>query len=168
MASLSDLLTRLTPYKRRVRPAALTSFPAFMDGELLRIDQTTTSLVETLKAAVAAIREPVQGEQGPRGEKGDKGDPGSKGDPGQKGDPGDKGDPGTPGRAGTDGAAGRDGEDGAPGAASTVPGPQGPPGPKGDPGDGGAGTLIPLVNGASPPVLIHTANGRLIFDKVTP
>jgi hypothetical protein len=146
MADLQALLDRLTPYRRRVRPAAPASFPPFMDGELLRIDQATTAIVETLKATAAAIGNAGPGQQGPKG---------------------DKGDPGTPGRDGTDGAAGRDGEDGAPGAASTVPGPQGPKGDPGDPGDAASAALIPITNGGSPPILIHTADGRLIFDKVS-
>jgi hypothetical protein len=178
MADLQAILDRLTPYRRRVRPAAPESFPPFMDGELLRIDQATMRLVDAVKETVSAIMEAG---------------PGQEGLPGPQGPKGDKGDPGEPGRAGTDGVAGRDGEDGAPGAASTVPGPQGPQGepgaagrdgadgppgpastvpgpqgPKGDPGDAATTALVPITNGGSPPILIHTAEGRLIFDKVLP
>lgn len=159
MADLQTLLDRLTPYRRRVRPAAPASFPPFMDGELLRIDQATTAIVETLKATAAAIGNAGPGEQGPKGDKGDKGDPGE------------------PGRAGTDGAAGRDGEDGAPGERGPK-GDTGDTGPKGDTGErgpqgpsgsgGGASfALVPITDGRSPPTLLHTANGRLILDKVS-
>ena len=160
MSDLLARLARLAPYKRRVRPASATSFPAFMDGELQRIDQATTGIVEALKVAATAIAAAGPGGDGPPGP------------------------PGPPGRDGTDGEAGRDGENGAPGAASTVPGPAGPPGPpgrdgidgppgatgpKGEPGDGGSsGYLVPIANGQSPPILLHTADGRLIFDKVSP
>lgn len=127
MADLQALLDRLTPYRRRVRPAALTSFPPFMDGELLRIDQASAAIVEALKATAATIKDAGVGQPGPKG---------------------DKGDPGTPGRDGTDGAAGRDGEDGAPGPQGEKgekgdKGDKGDPGPQGPKGDPGTGTGTP-------------------------
>jgi hypothetical protein len=123
---------------------------------------TPAGAIVTNFGCAAADLAGVQGPAGPPGPQGERGLPGADGAPGPQGErglPGADGAPGPQGPQGPEGPAGPAGprgETGPPGPAGAT-GPQGPQGPRGFPGADGtnatsvAGSLLYMIEGATPP-----------------
>lgn len=128
-----------TNYRRALRPALPESLPAFLDTELQKIEQAFRQIA-------------AGGVEGPEG---------SQGPEGPSGPPGPQGYPGEDGPQGPTGPQGADGADGPQGPV----GPQGPIGPPG-PAGSDAPSMLPLVTGEIPPVLVYLEDGSLLGINV--
>ena len=49
-------ISKLTPYKRQLRPATPESLPPFLDGELRRLDTSSREIVEALRSIDARLK----------------------------------------------------------------------------------------------------------------